>query len=36
MEAERSHPMIGTGRGLREFLRECRLDQLSTESDQED
>jgi ketol-acid reductoisomerase len=36
MTAQRSHPIIGTGRGLREFLRECRLDQISTESEQED
>jgi ketol-acid reductoisomerase len=36
MAAQRSHPIIGTGRGLREFLRECRLDQISTESEQED
>jgi ketol-acid reductoisomerase len=36
IEAERSHPMVGTGHGLREFLRQCRLDQTSTESDLED
>ena len=36
IEAERSHPIVGTGHGLREFLRQCRLDQTSTESDPED
>jgi ketol-acid reductoisomerase len=28
---ERSHPIIGTGHGLREFLKQCRLDQTRTE-----
>lgn len=27
---EREHPIVGTGHGLREFLRQCRLDQEST------
>jgi ketol-acid reductoisomerase len=28
---EREHPIVGTGHGLREFLRKCRLDQTKSE-----
>lgn len=28
---ERRHPIVGTGHGLRGFLKECRLDQMKTE-----
>ena len=31
IEAERRHLIVGTGHGLREFLRKCRLDQVSAE-----
>jgi ketol-acid reductoisomerase len=33
---ERNHPIIGTGHGLREFLRRCRLDRETTGPSGED
>jgi ketol-acid reductoisomerase len=35
IDAERRHPIVGTGHGLREFLRKCRLDQVSAEEPKE-
>lgn len=30
---QRAHPIVGTGRGLREFLQQCRLDETSPDSE---